>query len=552
MSSESRLTLRPSVAALIALALLVTGAGMTYLLTRGATDSRHDVPDVQGASGSDDRATPRTSGGDRASGTPAVSATGASAVADNTPLPDVTITLTEQAVERAGIVVTPVSSGTAAAAVRLPGVVEPNAYRRVDVTPIAGGRVTRVVVQLGDRVRRGQTMAEVYSPELAEAQTEYLSFVAELDAAHQQLRRTERLVEIGAASRQELEKVRAEHTSHASHVEGARSRLVLLGMAPASIKQLSSAGEITATTRVPAPLDGIVTERMANLGLNVDPSTKLFTVVDLSTIWVVGDLYEKDFGRVRIGSPATITTTAYPEQALDGRVSYIDPQVTPETRTARVRVEVENPRAELRLGMYADVQIRANGAARVPVISRNAVQNVSDRHVVYLVNPKERGRFVEHEIRLGESSGEQVEVIAGLQPGDVVVAEGSFYLRAERERLGLRQTAGATPPVAPSGTGVASTRPPSGTAGVQTALVTLSDKGYDPAKLSLRANVPARITFVRTSDKTCGMEVVFPTLDVKRALPLNEPVTIEFTPQKSGEIAFVCGMNMLRGTVVVQ
>jgi plastocyanin domain-containing protein len=87
---------------------------------------------------------------------------------------------------------------------------------------------------------------------------------------------------------------------------------------------------------------------------------------------------------------------------------------------------------------------------------------------------------------------------------------------------------------------------------VQTASIILSDKGYEPAKVSLRAGTRARITFLRTTDKTCGTEVTFPSLNIKRALPLNEPITIEFTPAKAGEIAFACGMNMLRGTVVVR
>jgi cobalt-zinc-cadmium efflux system membrane fusion protein len=524
MNRESRITLRRSVAVVIALVLLVAGAAVSYLLSRDDTGSRGEVA---GMSASDSA--------------PAPSAPPATAV-DNAPLPDVTLTLTEESIDRAGIVVTPVASGTTGGGIRIPGVVEPNAYRRVDVTPIVGGRVTRVLVQLGDRVRRGQTLAEVYSPELAQAQTEYLSFVADLDAAHQQLRRTERLVEIGAASRQELEKVRAEHTAHASHVEGARSRLVLLGMTQESIKQLSSPGDMSATTRVPGPIDGIVTERMANTGLNVDPSTKLFTVVDLSTVWVVGDLYEKDFARVRVGSPATVTATAYPDLALTGRVSYIDPQVTPETRTARVRVEVPNPRTELRLGMYAEMQIGVASTRSVPLIPRSAVQTVGDRQVAYLVNPKDPGRFVEREIRLGEPSGEQVEVLAGLQTGDVVVTEGSFFLRAERERLGLRPTPGATAskPEAP------------GPATLQTARVTVSDQGYEPAKVSVRAGVPARITVVRTSDKTCGTEIVFPSLNIRQQLPLNQPVEIDFTPDKAGEVSFACGMNMLRGIVVVQ
>jgi hypothetical protein len=145
-----------------------------------------------------------------------------------------------------------------------------------------------------------------------------------------------------------------------------------------------------------------------------------------------------------------------------------------------------------------------------------------------------------------------VEVISGLQAGDVIVAEGSFYLRAERERLGLRQTTHTTPTARDARTQGAPSDRLSDRSAVQTARVTVSDQGYEPAKLSLRAEVPARVTFVRTSDKTCGTEVVFPSLNIRRELPLNQPVDIEFTPRTTGDLTFVCGMNMLRGTVVVQ
>jgi plastocyanin domain-containing protein len=136
--------------------------------------------------------------------------------------------------------------------------------------------------------------------------------------------------------------------------------------------------------------------------------------------------------------------------------------------------------------------------------------------------------------------------VSGVQLGDIVVTTGSFFVRAERERLGLRPAAnpqGAMP--APSSDG-RSSEP------AQTAKVVVSEQGYEPAKVTLRAGTPARITFVRTTDKTCGTEVVFPSLNIKRALPLNEPVEIEFTPAKAGDIAFACGMNMLHGSVVVQ
>ena len=526
MTTDTRMTLHRGAAALVAIALLAAGAGATYLLMRGDAAGGHaaDMPSPTGA----------------------LPSPAASAGASSAPLSDIVVPLGQDAVERAGIVVAPVVSGTSATEIRLPGVVEPNAYRLVVVTPLVAGRVTKVAPALGDRVRRGQTLAEIYSPALAEAQTRYVSARAMLDAHDRELQRAQKLVQIGAASRQELEKIHAEHAAQTAAVQSARSQLELLGVSAAALDDMSSGGSVSATTNVPAPIDGVVTERGANVGLNVDPATKLFTVVDLSTIWVVANLYEKDFPRVRVGTAAAITTSARPDLTLRGRVSYIDPQVSADTRTAQVRIEVPNPGAELRLGMYADVVVAGASGTSAPRVPRSAVQNVGERTVVYLANPKEPGKFVERAVRLGQTSGEQVDVVSGLQPGDVVVTEGSFFVRAERERLGLgpaarTANASATPASSSNRSGA-----------VQTAKVVVNEQGYEPARVTLRAGAPARITFVRTTDKTCGTEVVFPSLNIKRALPLNEPVVIELKPAKSGDIAFACGMNMLHGTVVVR
>jgi hypothetical protein len=263
----------------------------------------------------------------------------------------------------------------------------------------------------------------------------------------------------------------------------------------------------------------------------------------------VGALYEKDFSHVRVGSAATVTTSAYPDLRLVGRVSYIDPQVSPDTRTARVRVEVPNPHQELRLGMYADIGIETKAGGGAVMIPRSAVQTVGDRQVVYIADPSEPGKFAEREVRLGETTGEHVEVVSGVKPGDQIVSKGSFFVRAERERLAPGSVPGSsTAPVRGRSESAEDAR---GTA-VQTARITVGEQGYEPSRLTLRSGVPARITFVRTTDKTCGTAVVFPSLNIRRELPLNQPVDIEFTPQKTGDIQFACGMNMLRGTVTVQ
>jgi Cupredoxin-like domain len=148
---------------------------------------------------------------------------------------------------------------------------------------------------------------------------------------------------------------------------------------------------------------------------------------------------------------------------------------------------------------------------------------------------------------VGRLADGTVEVVSGLKTEDVVVSTGSFFLRAEAERLGLRASSGGSgadrQPVNASSAAQAA---------MQTARVVVSENGYEPATVSLRARVPARITFVRTTDKTCGTEVVFPSLNIRRALPLNKPVEIELTPATTGDIAFACGMNMLHGTLVVR
>jgi RND family efflux transporter MFP subunit len=403
------------------------------------------------------------------------------------------------------------------------------------VTPLVVGRVVRVSARLGDHVKRGQTLAQVYSPEIADARTKYVAARAMLDAHDRELKRTEKLVSIGAASRQELERVHAEHTAQAAEVESARSRLQLLGATPGP----AGAGpDAHATTDLPAPIDGVVTERLANDGLNVEPATKLFTIVDLSTVWIMANAYERDLPHIREGARATVRARAYPDRAFEGRVSYVDPQLNEGTRTARLRVEVPNPRGELRLGMYADVVITAVGGAAALTVARSAIQNVGGRQVVYLSVPGDPNTFIEREVQVGRSVGELVEVLSGLTAGDSVVSQGSFFVRAEAERLGLRSRV--------SSTGGQAAR------GVQTARIVVSDTGYEPATLSLQAGVPARLTFVRTSDKTCGTEIAFPSLKVKRPLPLNQPVTIDFTPANTGDITFTCGMNMLKGTIIVR
>src|SRR3954467_1782641 len=284
--STSRVTVGWPALLVGGIGLIAAGAGIAYIAVRPAPPSQSAQSPAAGPVQTPAGATPSA---------PASAATA-----------DVVVTLTPEAIQRAGIVVTPVSQGRDTSTLRLPGVVEPNAYKQVVVTPLVAGRVTRVLAELGQAVRRGQPLAEIFSPELAEAETRCVSARAELDAHERELQRTEKLVEIGSASRQELERLHAEHAAKLTGVESARTRLELLGLPASAIANLGPGKDVGATTTVFAPIAGIITERAANAGLNVDTAAKLFTVVDLSTVWVIADLYEKDFSRVSVGTGVTV------------------------------------------------------------------------------------------------------------------------------------------------------------------------------------------------------------------------------------------------------
>jgi RND family efflux transporter MFP subunit len=517
MIGESRLQLRLLVVIVAAVLLVGVGAAATYFAMRRSAPP----PAAAGST----TATTSISAPQRAD-TP-MSAAAA------------TVTLSPDAISRAGIGLQPVSMSPVAERLRLPGTVQPNAYRTTVVTSIVGGRITRVTAELGQSVRRGQTLAEIYSPELAEAQTRFVASRAELDAHERELRRTEKLVELGSASRQELERIHAAHTAALTTVRSHRSRLTLLGMSDAQMTTLAEGTTVTATVSIPSPLDGVVTTREANVGMNVDPSVPLFTVANLSTVWVVGDLNERDLSRVRVGSPATISATALPELRQEGKVSYIDPQIKVDTRTAQLRVEIPNPAGRLRLGMYVDMEVGGAPTDTEMAVPRSAVQVVGSRSVVYVGNPALPGQFVERVVETGNTVGDVVEIRSGVKPGELVVAKGSFAVRAEAERLGLGAMSHGTGGTTPD-------------ANVQEARVTVSEKGFEPSRVTLRAGARARLTFVRTTDATCATEVVVPALKIKRPLPLNQPVAIEFTPDKRGDVAFACGMDMLSGTLVVR
>jgi membrane fusion protein, heavy metal efflux system len=346
-----------------------------------------------------------------------------------------TISVTPEVMQRAGIKVEPIGeqvSADLAGSALTTGIVQANAYHATPVVSLVGGIVRRVNAELGQSVVRGQTMAIIFSDELAQAQSRYLTAQADLEEHHKHHTRTTKLVEIGAASREELEQATTKLRSAESELASQRQRLLLLGLSPQRISSLRSPAQVSSEVSLPAPISGTIVARSANPGEVIQADKEILRVADLSSVWVIGQVYEKDLGRIRVGSGTSITTEAYPGRVYRGQISYVDPTIDPGTRTAQVRIELANPDQRLKIGMYVNVAFATLGGAgsTVAVVPANAVQNINNQQVVF-VAMSEPNVFAMRPVRLGAEANGRYPILEGVSVGDRIVTEGSFLLRAE-------------------------------------------------------------------------------------------------------------------------
>ena len=414
--SSNRRTDRTAIVAVVGVVAITGVAVLLWLLLRsGSSGAGRPVP------------TPRNIGTEQSTSNP--------------PASEATISIDPEAARRAGIKTEPVGeamlTGVTATGQVTTGVVQANAYRTTPVVAVVGGIVRRVTAELGQNVSQGQTIAVVFSDELAMAQSRYLNAVAELEEHHKHHLRTVRLVEIGAASREELEQATTKLRSAESEVASQRQRLMLLGLSDRRIAQLKTPAQVSSEVSLPAPVSGTVISRAANPGEVIPADKEILRIADLSSVWVMGQVYEKDLGKVVVASGASITSDAYPGRVFRGRVSYIDPTLDPATRTAQARIELGNPGQALKIGMFVNVTFAALGGAEstTPVIPKTAVQNINNQQVVF-VETSSPNTYAMRPVKLGPEVNGQYPVLEGLTVGERIVTDGSFMLRAEWLKTG--------------------------------------------------------------------------------------------------------------------
>ena len=344
------------------------------------------------------------------------------------------LTLTAEQVQRAGMKIETVGEQPSAQAAGLmtTGTVQANTYKETPVISLVGGIVRGVSGELGQNIKRGQRVAVVLRNELADSQSRYLAATAALDEHHRHHLRTIKLVEIGAASRQDLETATTQYREAETNVANLRQKLLLLGLSSQRIDALNSPSQISSEVTVTAPSSGTLTSRSVNSGEVVEANKELMRVTDLSSVWVVGQVYEKDLATVRVGSGANVTSDAYPGRIFRGRVSYVDPRIDPPTRTAQVRIELANPGQIFKIGMFVNVAFAALGAAEktVPVVPKDAVQTIGNQQYVFVAG-EQPNEFVLRRVRLGPEGNGSYPLLEGLNVGERIITQGTFLLRAE-------------------------------------------------------------------------------------------------------------------------
>jgi membrane fusion protein, heavy metal efflux system len=313
-----------------------------------------------------------------------------------------------------------------------PATVQSNENELAEVTTLTRGRVVKVHVDVGQDVKKDTLLAMLHSSDLGVAEGAYLKAKAKLHEAELVYERAKDLHEHKAVSLAELQRREAEMKTARAEARETQNRLELLGVTRQELERLGRVHTIKADVPLRAPFDGRILMRNITRGEVVEPQQKLFTVADLSDVWVVGNVPEKDVESIRKDQKVDVIVSAYPHAIFPGTISYIGDVLDPATRTMRLRVTVPNPDRLLKPEMFATVRVYAASTPNALTVPLEAVQNGPTGKMVFV--RRGANEFEVRTVKVGREQGEVVTVLDGVSDGEQVVTKGSFVLKSELER----------------------------------------------------------------------------------------------------------------------
>lgn len=337
------------------------------------------------------------------------------------------VRMTAELQKQNGVVVGPVKKQRLAGVISATGKVEANADRIAHVSPRISGKIVAVRSSLGESVSAGQVLVTLDSVELGEALSRYHQSKTRLALAQSNMDRIKALVEKKIAARKDILQAETEFKTAQTELHTDEERLSLFGVNLAEVR-----GEDRKRPILPvrSPIGGIITEKHAIVGELADPSKSLYTIADLSSVWVVVDINEKDLAKIHRGQTASVTVAAFTDLKLKGRITYIADIVDPNSRTVKARIEVPNAGRKLKPEMFATVELTlAADAPPVLAVPEDAVQDLDGKKVVFVA--EQAGEFAPRPIQTGRAAGGMVEIVSGLKEGETYAVKGSFILKSE-------------------------------------------------------------------------------------------------------------------------
>lgn len=330
--------------------------------------------------------------------------------------------LSKEEIAAAGIKIVPLQEQELNEQISVTATIQANQDKLAGVAPRVAGRITKVMANLGDKVKQSQAMALVDSVEVGEAQSAYAQAVSEHALAKSGMERAEKLYADQIIPQKDYLRVRADFEKAKAVLRAAGEKRQILGIAG---NQDSGGASVFA---VAAPFAGTVIEKKAVLGELAQSDKEMFSIADLSTVWIETNLYEKDVGKVKVGAEAQITTAAYPGETFKGKVTYISSSMDKESRTVKARVEVPNTDGRLKLEMFATAAIATAGTTKALLLPEQAVVLIQGQPTVFI---QDADGFEPRAVELGEKLHGQVVLKSGITPGEKIVTSGAYALKAK-------------------------------------------------------------------------------------------------------------------------
>ncbi|MDR3696300.1 efflux RND transporter periplasmic adaptor subunit [Mucilaginibacter sp.] len=308
-----------------------------------------------------------------------------------------------------------VQEASALTQITLTGNIAPDETKMVKIFPLVSGVAEGVNVQLGDAVHKGQTLAILKSAEMAGYTKDYISSEADVRNTRRIFESTQDMYKGGLASQKDLEQAQSDYQKAVA--ESKRAGAVI------SINKSNETGY-----EVKAPISGFLVEKnlTSNTQVRADNSQNLFTVADLSTVYVLVNVYESDISKIQTGDPVKITTLSYPNNVFNGNIDKIDNMLDPDNKVMHARIKITNPGNLLKPGMFANIMIKAKSGEQLPFINRNTLVFDNDRDYVVVVDGKAKVHI--QPVKVAKTVEDRAYISNGLKPGDRIVASRQVYL----------------------------------------------------------------------------------------------------------------------------